>query len=71
MFQASTCPSSGVLVCILCILLPMAFIGSSIQSIQPNTPEFYRSHPVNCCVRRDIQKTDNTPEDGHVDARNM
>jgi len=24
-FRASTCPSSGVLDCILCILLPMAF----------------------------------------------
>ena len=61
MFRTSIYPSSGVLGCILCTLLHLVF--STVNE--------------NCALVLDticssiIRIQTNTPEDGHIDARNM
>ena len=59
MFRASICPSSGVLGCIRIMLLHMVF-STRPQHLVLNTiwSSIVRIQP-------------NTPEDGHIDARNM
>jgi len=74
MFRASICPSSGVLGCIRYILQHMVIrIQTYTQcTVHTGSSGSQPQHLVlntTCCILQRIQP--NTPEDGHIDARNM
>ena len=64
MFRASICPSSGVLGCIPIMLLHMVF-----STVKENAQ--FSFTVLNTIWSSIIRIQPNTPEDGHIDARNM
>jgi len=80
MFRESICPSSGVLGCIRRILLHMVceIVSESDTNLHQCTRLHTSSsepHPqhlvLNTVCSSIIRIQHNTPEDGHIDARNM
>ena len=79
MFRVSICPSSGVLSCIRIVLLHMvsstvkencALVGSYNTLWQPTNTQF-SFIVLDTMWSSIIRIQPNTPEDGHIDARNM